>query len=136
VGCVAKTHGEHAGREAHLLLSLGRHSKQAGDEGDRILDVSLPHTVYLPLANHVHHLVALQGSPRGLERKEAHPRLDQAFDKAMVLLNQVIQVFDLPQFDRFGKDSSRFELGNGFGIVGIFIDSNDTRSRRSGVGVS
>jgi len=40
------------------LLGLGRHSKQAGDKGDLILDVSLPHTVYLPLAKHVHHLVA------------------------------------------------------------------------------
>ena len=71
-----------------FLLSLGRHSKQAGDEGDLIRDVSFPHPVYLPLANHVHHFVALQRSPRALEGKEAQPWLDEPFDKAVVLFDQ------------------------------------------------
>jgi hypothetical protein len=30
--------------------------------------------------------------------KEAHPRLDHPFEKAMVLLHQVIEIFDLSQF--------------------------------------
>ena len=49
-----------------------------------------PHAVHLSLANHVHHFIALQRSPCRLEGKEAHPWLDQPFDKAMVLLDQVI----------------------------------------------
>ncbi len=93
-----------------FLLSLGRHSKQAGDKDDLILDVSLLHTVYLPLAKHVHHLVALQGSPRCLKGKEAHPWLDQTFDKPVVLLDEVIEIFDLPQLDRDGKRSAGFEF--------------------------
>ena len=71
-----------------LLLSLGRHSKQAGDEGDLPLDVSFPHPVYLPLANHVHHFVPLERSSCRFQGKEAHPWLDQPFDQTMVLLDQ------------------------------------------------
>ena len=74
--------------------ALGRHSKQAGDEGDLILDVSLPHPMYLPFANHVHHFVTLERPPCRFHRKEAHPWLDQPLEKAVVLLDQVIQVFD------------------------------------------
>ncbi len=36
-----KLSGEHDGRDPPFLLSLGRHSKQAGDEGDLPMDVSL-----------------------------------------------------------------------------------------------
>ncbi len=82
-----------------FLLSLGCHSKQAGDEGDLPLDVSFAHPSDLSLSNHVHDLVALQRSPCSLEGKEAHPWLDQPLDKTVVLLDQVVQVFDLPKFD-------------------------------------
>ena len=78
----------------HLLLSLGRHSKQAGDERHLPQDVSFFHAAHLAFPDHVHDLVSLQGSPRTLEGKEAHPRLDQPFDEAVVLLNQVIEVLD------------------------------------------
>jgi len=41
---------EHDGREAStFLLSLGRHSKQAGDEGDLPCDISFVHPLHLPL---------------------------------------------------------------------------------------
>ena len=86
-----------------FLLSLGRHSKQAGDEGDLPSDVSLVHPSDLSLANHVHHFVPLQRSPCCLKGKEAHPRLGQSFDEAVVLLDQVIEILDLPEFDRLGK---------------------------------
>ena len=78
----------------HLLLSLGGHSKQGGDERDLPQDVSFFHTTPLPFPEHVHHLVALQGSPRRLKRKEAHSRFDQTFDKAMILFDHVVEVFD------------------------------------------
>ena len=94
------------------------------------------HPSDLSLANHVHDLISLQRSPCRFYGKEAHPWFDQTFDEPMVLLDQVIQVFDLPQFDTLGKDSSRFELGNGFGIGGMLIDIDDARSGRSGVRIS
>jgi hypothetical protein len=72
-----------------------------------------PHAVYLSLPDHIHDLVALQRSPCRLEGKEAHPWLDQPLDKTVVLLDQTVQVFDLPKFDCFGKDSSGFERCHG-----------------------
>lgn len=39
------------------LFSLGCHSEETGDEGDLSEDVSLFHSMHLPLANHVHTLV-------------------------------------------------------------------------------
>ena len=85
------------------MLGLGRHSKEAGDEGDLPGDVSFAHPADLSLAKHVHDLVALQRSPGRFQGKEAHPRLDQPFDEAVALLDQVIEVFDLPQFDLLRK---------------------------------
>jgi hypothetical protein len=38
--------------------------------------------------------IALQRSPGRLEGKEAHCGLDHPFDKAVVLLNEGIEVFD------------------------------------------
>ena len=122
--------------KAHLPVQLRLHPKQAGDEGELILDVSLPHPVYLPLANRVHHFVALERSPCRFKRKVAHPRLDQPLDKTVVLLHQIVEVFDLPQFDRLGKDSSGFELDNRFGIGRILLDIDDARSGLRGVRIS
>ena len=52
------------------------------------------------------------------------------------MLDQVIEVFDLPEFALLGKDSSGSELCNGFGIGRMLIDSDHTRSGLRGVGVS
>ena len=49
----------------------------------------------MPFPNHVHHLVPLQRSPRRLEGKEAQSWLDQSFDEAMILLDQVVEILDL-----------------------------------------
>jgi hypothetical protein len=68
-------------------------------------------------------------SLRGLHRKEAHPRLDQPFDKAVVLLHQAIEVFDLPEFDTLGKYSGGFQVCNGLGIGRVFINIDHTRER-------
>src|SRR5437773_8010643 len=72
------------GMKLPFLLSLGRHSKQAGDERHLPLDGSFAHPSDLSLANHVHDLIPLERSPCRFNGKEAHPWLDQPFDKAMV----------------------------------------------------
>jgi hypothetical protein len=38
-----------------------------------------------------------------------------------------------PEFHRFSKYSSRFEVSNGFGIGSVFVDSDDTGSRWNGL---
>ena len=59
-GCVAKTRrGTQWPGGSPFLLCLGRHSKEADDEGDLPGDVSFAHPSGLSLAKHVHHLVAL-----------------------------------------------------------------------------
>jgi hypothetical protein len=77
-------------------LSSGCYFKQAGDECDLTYDVSFIYPSHLPFPQHVHDLISLQGSPRGRERKEAHPELDEPFQEAIVLLDQVVEVLTLP----------------------------------------
>ena len=78
-----------------FTFSLGSSSKQASDERQLTQYISFVHAIHLTLSDHVHHLITMQGSPRGLERKEAHPELDQPFDEAMVLLDKIVEVFTL-----------------------------------------
>src|SRR5258708_1178275 len=65
---------------AVLLPSLDGHSKQCCDKRRLSQTVSFPHSLHLPLPQHVTCFIALQGSPCRFERKEAHPWFDQAFD--------------------------------------------------------
>jgi hypothetical protein len=51
----------------------------------------------------------------------------------MILLDEVIQVFDLSQFDRLRKQSGSFEVRNGFGIGRVLIDVDDSRCWLAGL---
>jgi hypothetical protein len=51
--------------------------------------------MHLTISDHVHRFIAMQGSPRGLEREEAHPELNQPLHEAMVLLDKIVEVFTL-----------------------------------------
>jgi hypothetical protein len=123
------------GVKPHLLFSLGSHSKQAGDEYYLTHNISFCHPSHLSFPNHVHDLISLECSPCSHKRNEAHPWLDQPFDEAVILLDEIIQVFDLSEFDRWGKHSAGFELCNGFGKGGVLIDINDAGSRPADFGV-
>jgi hypothetical protein len=74
--------------------------------------------------------------PGGFKGKEAQSGFDASFDEAVILLDNVVEVFDLPQFDCLGKRTDSFEVCNGLGIGGILIDIDHTRSQRSGVRIS
>jgi hypothetical protein len=93
-----------------FLLGLGCLSKQAGDEGNLPADVFFVYTSDLSLANHVHGLVPLERSTCRFNGKEAQPRFDQPLDEAVVLLDNVVEVFDWPQFARFWNSALGFEL--------------------------
>ncbi len=54
-----KLSGEHDGRDAPFLLSLGYHSKQVGDERDLSQNVPFLHATHLPLPDHVHDFIPL-----------------------------------------------------------------------------
>jgi hypothetical protein len=69
-------------------------------------DVPFPDATHLPLPDHVHHLVSLERSPGRLQRKESQSRFGQPFDEAVILLHQIVEVFDLPELYTVGKESS------------------------------
>ena len=70
---------------------LGGQPKQASDEFDLILDST---GLNLSLPDHVHRLVAPQGSPGRLEGVKPQPRFHPSLDEPVGLLDQVVQVFD------------------------------------------
>jgi len=75
----------------------GGNSEQACNEGGLRLHVAGTNIINLPLSNHRHHFIAGQcPSGRG-QAAEVQPRPHQSFDPAMILLDDVVQVFALPQ---------------------------------------
>jgi hypothetical protein len=70
----------------------------------------------------------LQRSPRRLERKEAHPQLDEPFHEAVILLDEIVEVLALPQFTSVWHDPFRFQLLERFRIGRVCINRDDARS--------
>jgi len=109
IGCVPKKSlGNAEDMKRCCTFRLGSSSKQTGDEHHMIRNNSFAYDMQLTLFDHVHHFKALQGLPRGLERKKAHPELDQMFHEAMILLDDIVEVFTLTQFAKAGMISSTF----------------------------
>ena len=57
--CCKNSRGNTIGVKPRFLLSLGCHSKQAGDERDLPHDVPFFHTTHLPFPHHIHDLISL-----------------------------------------------------------------------------
>ncbi|GAC1402746.1 MAG: hypothetical protein NVSMB49_19270 [Ktedonobacteraceae bacterium] len=83
-------------QEASLLLRLSARSEQFSNQCNLGTHICFVSSLHLPFPDHVHHLEPYKGSPRCLEREETHSRLRQAFDEAVILFNQIIEIFDLP----------------------------------------
>src|SRR6266567_5310118 len=90
--CCKKEKENKMSREWLILFSLGKHSKQLGNQCNLTWDVSFVHPLHLSLPDHVHGLESLQCSPCSQIREEAHSRFRQAFDEAMILFNQIVEV--------------------------------------------
>jgi hypothetical protein len=73
---------------------LGGESEQLSDEPDLTRNVVSLHPPNLPLPHHVYRFIALDGSSGRVKFPEALLGVDPAFDRAMVLLEDVIQVLD------------------------------------------
>ena len=73
----------------------GRNPEQAGDELCLGLDVVATDVPNLPLPDHRHRLEAGQRSSSRPEATEAEARTGQPFHAPVVLLHDVVQVFDL-----------------------------------------
>jgi len=90
--------------------------------------ISLFHPLYLPFPQHVHDLEALECLPCRLEREKAHPGLGQPFDETVVLFDEIVEVFHLPQFHVLRQHSSGFELTNGFGRGHVLVHVDHPRN--------
>jgi len=112
------------------LFRLSGHSKQPGNELGLASVRSFVHPLYLPLPNHVHGLVPLQRAPGRCKRKEPESWLDETLEKAVVLFDDVVEIFHLPQFTAEWKDTLGFHLTQGFGIGGVFVDGNHAGDHR------
>ena len=74
-----------------------RRPEQARNEGGLSPHVTPTNVPNLPLSDHRHPFVASQCSSRGWQTAEPETRPDQALDAPMVLLHDVVEVFDLAQ---------------------------------------
>ncbi len=115
------------GVQLPFLLRLGRHSKQLGDERNLASDISFVYPLHLPFPHDVHHLIALERSPRCLQGKEAHARFDEPFDEAAILLHNVVEVLHSPQFTVLREIPLCFQLLEGFWIGRVFVHRDHPR---------
>ena len=81
---------------ARFLRSRGD-VEEACDEIRLTPDVMAVDPANLPLSDHRHDLETGQCSARGSQTPEAEPRPDKTLDAPVILLDDVIQVFALPQ---------------------------------------
>ena len=127
-GCVARNCKEKTGRDGISQSFLHCHPKQWCNECHLISHLSFFHALYLSFSYHVHDLISLSCSPSCLEREKAHPRFCQTFDEAMVLFNEIVEVFHLSQFTACGKMFFCLKRVECFGVGGVFVHVDDTRS--------
>ena len=78
---------------------LGGQSEQTIDEFDLVLNSTY---LNLSLPDHMHRLVAPQGSPGRWERAEPQPSFDQTFDEPVVLLDYIVQIFGWSELAALG----------------------------------
>ena len=100
---------------------LSSQSKSRMNEPHLADNVSSTRSLYLPLPQLMHSLVALERSPRRVKRPEPHTWVCSAFDKSMILLDQIVQVLDRPQLTAPMQDALLLEFTDGFGIRGITV---------------
>jgi hypothetical protein len=66
----------------------------------------------LPFPEHVHRLIARDRPPRCPELAKVLLGLDASFDRAMILLQDVVQILDRSMAAAAAQDSFRFRSGN------------------------
>jgi hypothetical protein len=81
----------------------------------------------LPFANHVHDLDAAKDDASATERLESEHRSDDAFDRPVVLLNDVLEILALPnRYRRVMLDVIAFDVRS----VGAALVDGDGRGKR------
>ncbi len=96
LGCVAKNQLGY--KNSSFSWGLSYYSKDFIDESDLSHNIAFLDTLHLPFSDHIHGLKSSQRPSSRIERPKSHPWFRQTLDEAMILLNQVIQIFDSSEF--------------------------------------
>jgi Transposase len=116
--------------------------KQLSDEGGLGLHVASADLMSVTLPDHSHRLVAGQCTLRRVEFVEAEPLLDQAFHAPMALLDDVVEVFDLPQRRSWPQHSALLYPRHGAWVGRVLVRRDGAwahgvrLAQRLGLGVS
>jgi len=98
--------------ECRKRVILGGDLEELGNEDCLRLHVPPADVVSLPFSDHRQRLVASQCSLGGSQAAEAQPGPDQPFDPPVILLNDVVQVFALPQPREAPQVTSPLHVGH------------------------
>src|SRR5215471_12878764 len=101
----------------------GSQIEQPVDELILLANISVADPPRLPLADHVQRLVSRNRSLSGAELAKALLGLDAAFDRAMILLQDVVQILNWSMAAAAAQGSFHFHSGNRraveAGLIGI-----------------
>jgi hypothetical protein len=128
--CVAtfKRQLEWGWRDSHLWI-LGGQPEQLSDEPDLAPNITAAHPPNLPFPDHVDHLVALHFSPSRMEFPKALFGVDPAFDRTMILLEDVVQVLDRAMATAPPKNPFLLDGRDRRGVEGRQVRIDDARLR-------
>src|SRR4029077_14227184 len=102
-------------------------AEQVGDDDGLAPDIMTVNLSKLSLPHHRHRFETRQSSPRGMETAEAEPRPDKALDTPVVLLDDVVEVFALPQTGAVRYVTVAFHICARYGIGRILVDGEGSR---------
>src|SRR5690349_21498719 len=105
----------------------GRQIEQLVDELILLANIMVAHPPRLPFSEHVHRLIAFDRPPRCPELAKVLLSLDASFDRAMILLQEVVQILDRSMAAAATQDSFCFRSGNRRAIEPRSIRVDDTR---------
>ena len=101
----------------------GRQLEQLVDEAILLANISGAKPSCLPLPDHVQRFVSGKGSPGCMEFAKALRGLDAAFDGAMILLENVVQILNRSMTTPAAQRSFRCHCGNrravAAGLIGV-----------------
>lgn len=109
-------------------MALSTTSKEFNHESCSRYTILLVDSFHLSFTKHRHCLDPSPDSSGCVARLKSHHRVDHSFDLPMVLLNEGVQRFALPQFGLSFQGLSLLQFINGNRISGIFIDGNHSWS--------
>ena len=99
------------------------------DEADLCRGVALCQSSNLSFADHVHRLIALDGSLCSRERAEAEARLDSSFDRTVILLDDIVEVGDHAAPTSLAECMTPLQLVDHFWVrrIPVYIDHSRAR---------